>query len=150
MADVVAQLCATCTPEQALAALFDLVTDTLVEGPAPPGLPVTAVTLAADDPDGRLRAPGPESSGGCARRYATAWSATGSRTTRRSRPRRWSSAPPRARSSCAAPRATEGRSTWSAARCCSNSPCCRAAPPSRQHQGCDLVRSGLGELDPLK
>lgn len=58
MADVVAQLCATRSPEQALAALFDLVTDTLVEGPHRPGCPVTAVTLAADDPDGRLRAAG--------------------------------------------------------------------------------------------
>jgi AcrR family transcriptional regulator len=58
LADVVARLCATQSPEQALAALFDLVTDALVETPHRPGCPITAVTLAADDPDGRLRAAG--------------------------------------------------------------------------------------------
>jgi len=68
--------CATGTPGQALKALFELVTGTLPAGtpsadhavtcasvasspvaePARPGCPVAAVALAADDPDGRLRA----------------------------------------------------------------------------------------------
>lgn len=60
LADVVEQVCATRSPEQALTTLFDLITETLVEGPDRPGCPVAAVTLAADDPDGRLRAAGAE------------------------------------------------------------------------------------------
>lgn len=60
LADLVEHVCATQRPAEALTTLLDVVTDTLVTGGHLPGCPVAAVTLAADDPDGRLRAAGAE------------------------------------------------------------------------------------------
>ena len=56
VAAVVEQLCAELAPEVALASVLDLAEQYLVRGGAVPGCPVAAVALAADDPDGQLRA----------------------------------------------------------------------------------------------
>ena len=56
LADRVEQLCRERTPAEAMTGLLDLAEHVLVRGGPVAGCPIAAVALAADDPDGRLRA----------------------------------------------------------------------------------------------
>ena len=56
LADAVAEVCASAPPAEAVTVLLDLVDRLLVRHQDTPGCPLAAVTLAADDPDHRLRA----------------------------------------------------------------------------------------------
>jgi AcrR family transcriptional regulator len=55
MADVVEEVCLSSKPVEAVSTLVELAARLLVRGPSPPGCPVAAVALSADDPEGRLR-----------------------------------------------------------------------------------------------
>jgi AcrR family transcriptional regulator len=56
MADVVEEVCRSSTPADAVSTLAELTARLLVRGDSPPGCPVAAVALSAEDPEGRLRA----------------------------------------------------------------------------------------------
>jgi TetR/AcrR family transcriptional repressor of lmrAB and yxaGH operons len=58
LVELVQAVCAEQSPREAVVGLLDVIERHLIKGDLRPGCPIVAVSLAADDEDGRLRAAG--------------------------------------------------------------------------------------------